>query len=85
MISSMKRTYCWTATLFLVVAASHAATIPSYVNATPLYSPPTPAPVIDARAWVNRAVFSVTSPTLVPFQAYNNRLFTNSAATSTPM
>lgn len=82
---SMKRNNWWVVVLLAGVVASHAATAPSYVNTTPLYSPPTPAPVIDAREWVNRAVFSITSPTLIPFEAHNNRLFTNSAALGNPM
>ncbi len=85
MISSIKRTSCWIALLLGGLATAQSATIPLYINSTPLSSPPTPAPIIDARVWVNRALFDITSLTSIPFEAYNNVLFTNSAAVTIPM
>lgn len=79
MISSMKRTLCWTMLLLAGIAGGRAATIPLFINNNPLNSPPTPAPVIDARAWVNQAAFNIFNINQSPFEAYNNAFFTNTA------
>jgi hypothetical protein len=48
-------------------AQSWSATAPIFINSVPfISSPTTPAPNIDARIWVNQALFSVTSPSFSP-------------------
>jgi len=77
MIFSSKRTVC----LALVCCAAvdvGAATLPIYVNSSPFVSPPA-VTNIDARAWVNRALFDYTSPTGLPFESLNTRFFTNTS------
>ena len=81
---SMKRTFFLIAVLMAGFAGGQSATIPIYINSLPFTnSLTTPAPIIDARAWVNQAVFNIISS--IPFEAYNNRFFTNSAALTKPM
>ena len=81
---SMKRTLFLAAVLIGGLVNGQSATIDTYINGQPFTnSLTTPAPIIDARVWVNQAVFNIISS--VPFEAYNNRLFTNSAALAKPM
>lgn len=81
---SMKRTLFFAAVLIGGLVNGQSATIPIYINGQPFTnSLTTPAPTIDAIKWVNQAVFNIISS--VPFEAYNNRLFTNSAALAKPM
>ena len=54
-------------TLALVAALNGAAaTLPIYINGTPLDSPPQIAPQIDARVWLNQARFNVTNLNFSP-------------------
>lgn len=64
---------------FVAIGTGFSATAPTYINSSPLSSPPSPAPVIDARAWINEAPFSVASPNLspIPFESKNTLNFTN--------
>ena len=81
---SMKRTFFLIAVLMAGFAGGQSATIPIYINSLPFTnSLTTPAPIIDARVWINQAVFNIISS--IPFEAYNNRFFTNSAALTKPM
>lgn len=57
-----------------------AATVPLYINSSPLNSPPQPSPVIDATAFVNQSIFSVTTASGLPFQTLNTLFFTNRTA-----
>ena len=80
----MKRTLFFAAVLIGGLVSGRSATIPIFINSQPFTnSLTTPAPIIDARVWVNQAVFNIISS--VPFEAFNNRLFTNSAALAKPM
>lgn len=72
----MKRIICSVILLAAVLQGS-GATIPLYVNSAPIFAPPATNPIIDARAWYNRAAFDVTPLTGLPFEAHNNRFFTN--------
>ena len=62
-----------------------AATLPQYVSSSPLVSPPATAPIIDARVWVNKALFNVSTLSGLPYEAYNNSAFTNSSPLNSPM
>lgn len=59
-----------------------AATIPIYVNNSPVNSPPDPAPQIDATAFVNRSIFNVNSSFIgtIPYQTFNTLFFTNTSS-----
>ena len=57
-----------------------AATVAIHVNGSPLNSPPQPAPVIDATAFVNQSIFNVTTSSGLPFQTLNTLCFTNTAS-----
>jgi hypothetical protein len=54
-----------------------AATVALHINSSPLNSPPQPAPVIDATAFVNQSIFNVTTASGLPFQTLNTLCFTN--------
>ena len=60
------------------------ATLPIYVNNSPVISPPQLAPQIDATIWANRSIFNVTtigsfgSP--IPYESINTLFFTNAAS-----
>src|SRR5438552_1053324 len=75
------------AALVMLAAAlpGRAGTLPIYINSAPLIAPPATAPQIDARIWVNQALFDVTSLvnfTLpVPFESQNTLFFTNASLT----
>lgn len=59
--------------------ASNAATVPLYVNSSPVHSPPDTPPTIDATAFANQSIFEVndTSGSGLPYQTYNTFFFTN--------
>src|SRR5439155_2361654 len=62
------------------------ATLPIYINSSPLLAPPAIAPQIDATIWVNRSTFDVTTVSSfnlpIPFGSQNTLFFTNETLTS---
>ncbi len=78
----MKRILSFAVLLLSMLPRGEAATIPLYINSAPYVAPLPNVPVtnIDARAWWNRALFDVT--TTIPFEAQNNRFFTNTSPTN---
>ena len=75
-ISSVKRNLCIAVGLLAATFAVPAATLPIFVNNAPFISPPQQTN-INAKAWLNRAYFNVTTPTGLPFESLNTRFFTN--------
>src|SRR6266542_4456922 len=75
------------ATMLLLVSGipGPAATLPVYINSAPLIAPPASAPQIVARAWVNQALFEVSSVSgfglPLPFESQNTLFFTNAPLT----
>ncbi len=71
--------------LLVCVFPGPSATLPIYINSAPLIAPPATAPQIDARAWVNQALFEVTSISSfnlpLPFESHNTLIFTNAPLT----
>src|SRR5882672_6023340 len=78
-ISPWKRKLASIIALLAVAFGASAATLPIYINNAPFISPPAQTN-IDARAWFNRAYFSVVTPTGLPFESLNTRFFTNVTA-----
>ncbi len=64
-----------------VLAASAADRI--FINDAAIVSPPDQAPVIDAISWLNRGLFSITSPSLLgiplAYESQHTLFFTNTA------
>jgi len=77
--SSMKRTLCSVVLGLLATLGGNTATLPLYLNNTPLTAPTlgVPVPVIDARAWVNTALFNIA--TTLPYESQNTLFFTNTS------
>lgn len=67
---------CAVASLASVLLAP-AATQSIYINASPVNSPPSPAPQIDATAFVNQNQFNVSLSSGLPYQTLNTLFFTN--------
>jgi len=80
-ISYMNRIFILLALSVAAALDGAAATLPIYINGTPLVSPPQIAPQIDARAWANQAGFNVTRFNLssLPYESLNTRFFTNNS------
>src|SRR2546429_6866063 len=70
--------------IFASAIASNAATVPLYVNSSPVHSPPDAAPTIDATAFVNQSIFEINDTTFsgLPYQIYNTVNFTNTPSSS---
>src|SRR5882672_6062465 len=75
-ISPWKRKLASIIALLAVAFGASAATLPIYINNAPFISPPAQTN-INARAWLNRAYFNITTPTGLPFESLNTRFFTN--------
>src|ERR1044071_4824757 len=72
----MKR-FCVSSLLsFALVLSAAPATSPLYINNSPL-QPPTLPPQVDARAFLNRSLFSVS--TALPYEAQNVQFWTNTS------
>jgi hypothetical protein len=69
----MKRKFCFGVTVTALAWGASAATLPIYINDSPVFGPP--APLIDATIWVNRAPFNVFQT--VPYDSLNTFFFTN--------
>lgn len=72
----MKRLLALSSLLFFNIVPGQAATLPIYINNSPTFA----ATNIDAIAWLNRAYFSIATPTGLPFESKNTRFFTNGPA-----
>src|SRR6266496_3169422 len=83
--SFLKERFGATLLLLVSVLPGLAGTLPIYINTAPLIAPPATAPQIDARAWVNQALFDVTSQFSfglpIPFESQNTLSFTNAPLT----
>ena len=83
--SPMKRRLCCAVFVLSVALAGWSATVPIYINSSPLIAPPAIPPQIDARAWVNRSTFDVTTlgsfNLPIPFESQNTLFFTNAPLT----
>lgn len=69
----MKQFLALTGLFLFSIVAGQAATLPIYINNSPSFT----ATNIDAVAWLNRAYFSIATPTGLPFESKNTRFFTN--------
>src|SRR5262245_10591834 len=82
---SVKKFLCLA--MVCLAASLSAQTTNLFINNSPLISPPAIAPQINARAWLNLALFDVTSLNSfnfpVPYESQNTLFFTN--APLTPM
>src|SRR5947207_13101307 len=65
--------------LVIGTLATSAATVPLYVNISPVHSPPDTPPQIDAIAFANQSIFEVNDTTGagLPYQTFNTWYFTN--------
>ncbi|HXJ61289.1 MAG TPA: hypothetical protein VNU68_31985 [Verrucomicrobiae bacterium] len=70
--------------LLVASLASAPAATNLFISSTPVISPPMVAPQIDARAWVNRALFGVTNfnsfTVPLPYESQGTLFFTNAPA-----
>src|SRR5262245_42300426 len=70
--------------LLLASLASAPATTNLFISSTPVIAPPMVAPQIDARAWVNRALFGVTNlnsfAAPLAYESQGTLFFTNAPA-----